>query len=163
GVLPPQQHLAAHALLAGGRRGERHDGLEDEAEPPLLEPGEQRRELTELDVPPELLGIPFAIDLDAVAPLVLGGVASRVGAGEQRGGVRCLRRDGDDADAGAELEDAALPGEAEVAHGATDLLRDLLRALERAPLEQEAELVAAAPRQQIARPALPAQETGGLH
>ena len=62
----------------------------------------------------------------------------------------------------ADLEDLLAPAEAELAHGAPHLLGDLPGLLERAVLEEHAELVAAQPRQHVAAPHPGAQEGGDL-
>src|SRR5436305_478281 len=92
------------------------------------------------------LGDQRVVDLvlvDAVAAAVLGDVAGGVGGGEHVRQVAAVAVDGHEADRDAHLEDLVAPAEAELAHGAPHLLSDLPRVIDRAVLEQHAELVAA--------------------
>jgi hypothetical protein len=103
---------------------------------------------------PRELEIALLVDVDAVASEVLRRVAGDVGRAQHHAHAATGGADTDGADAHARLEGLVRPDEAEVAHGAAQLLGDPLPLIERAARQQHAELVAAEPRQGV-RPAQP--------
>ncbi|MNN09301.1 hypothetical protein D3C81_1221790 [compost metagenome] len=94
-------------------------------------------------------GVVGAEQLDAVAALLLGHVAGHVGAAQRL--LHRLQPGGDmhHADAGGDLERAAVPDEMQALHRLPQVLGDLPGDLRRAVLQQDAELVAAQPRQGV--------------
>src|SRR5262249_62144879 len=89
-----------------------------------------------------------------VAAAFLGRGTGRIGRRENRGHILVVRSDRHDADTRAEAEDPVLPGEAKVAHALAQRLRGAHRLIERAALEENAELIAAKPRKRVAPAAL---------
>ena len=77
-------------------------------------------------------------------------LARTLGGGHQRSDVAGIGRDRHDADRRTEPERPVFPGEPEVAHRFAQGLGRAQRLVQRATLEQDAELIAADPRQRVA-------------
>src|SRR6185295_2220908 len=97
-------------------------------------------------------GVVLLVFVDPAPAALFGDVAGGVGRGEQLHPVGSSGGDRHQADRNPDLEAALLPGETEGADGGADLLRDAPRAIEIRVFEQDAELVAAEPREDVVRP-----------
>ena len=95
-------------------------------------------------------------------PRLLGGAAGGVRRRQHRGHVLVLGGDRHDADRAAEPEAAVFPGVAEVADRLAQRLGRAQRLLQRAALEQHAELVAAEARERVAPAHLRLQQRADL-
>ena len=120
-----------------------------------LHPGHLAHALLQFD-------IAHLLQLDAVAAILLGHVASDVDAAQ-----RLLNRhrgvgEPDNANADADVEGAAVPHEMQLLHRLAQGFRRGRGKLRRAVLHQDAELVAAQPGQHVARPQLLAQRRRNL-
>ncbi|MNN11449.1 hypothetical protein D3C81_1244070 [compost metagenome] len=102
------------------------------------------------------------VDLHAVAPALLGHIASRVGRAERFGDAAGLGIQRQQADAHAQREGALPVREAEARNGVPQRLGHALAVAGGAMLEQHAELVAAKARQRIAAAQLAAHDLGHL-
>ena len=105
-VAHPEQQLVVQARLVALQRPDR---LPVQVEAALLERGVDARRPLHLAAAAHQVDVVLLEAVDAVAALLLGGLAGAVGGRQHRGHVLVLRRDRHDADAGAEAEGALLP------------------------------------------------------
>ena len=129
-------------------RRRRDDRLRVQLEPSLLQCRLKLLQPADLAALPRLGLLAGGVDLD-VAALLLGDVAGGVRRADQ-----VLDRDAaahhfDEPDADADREDLLLPDETVLADGTHDVVGDLPRLLERAPDQQDPELVAAEPADRV--------------
>ena len=129
--------------------GERQDALREQAEAVLLQGLLDAHHPVHLPLAADEGGVVLLVDLDAVAPLLLGHVAGVVGGREQVGDRPELAGDGDEPDARADGEGLLAPGEAERLERAVELRHLPLRFDERAARHQHGELVAAQPGHEV--------------
>jgi hypothetical protein len=101
---------------------------------------------------------PMLVDVHAVAPQVLGRIAGDIGRGQQVLDALGFLVDRDQADRRADLESRILRHEAVIPDGQAHVVGDLDSALQRALLEQHAELVTAEARNGIRAPHHPADQ-----
>ena len=142
-----QQHLEIEPRGSLGR--ERLDLLREEPEAVLLQGLLDARHPAHLAVAADEGGVVLPVDLDAVAPLVLGRVAGVVGGREEVGHGAQLAGDRHQAEAGAHGEGRVPPGKAELLEGPVDLGRPLLGLRQGAAGEQHREFVPAQTGHQI--------------
>ena len=159
--------LVAHAqqqleVLARVLLLQRQDGHAEQLEARFLERVVDARGPLHLAAAAHQVDVVFLEAVHAVAAGLLRGAAGGVGGGQHRGDVLVVGRDRHDADRAAEAEGAVLPGEAEVPDRLAQRLGGAQRLLERAALQQHAELVAAEPRQRVAPAHLRLQQRADL-
>jgi hypothetical protein len=102
------------------------------------------------------------VQVHAVAAGILGGVAGYVGGAEQAGDAVGLRGDLDHADAGADAAGGLLPAEAVVEDSLADILGHAGGLLGGAALHQDAEFIAAQPRDGVAGAYVRLQQPGDV-
>ncbi len=100
--------------------------------------------------PAHELDVIFREAVDPIATTLFGGLTGTVGSRQDRSHVFVVGGDRHDTDAGAEAKHAVFPGEAEITHALAQRLRRAHRFIQRATLEQNAELVAPETRQGVA-------------
>src|SRR5579862_4191888 len=146
-VLETQQQLVVRAALGSLQRLYCHA---EQLEATFLERSVDARRPLHLLAPPHELDVVLGKAVHAVAAILLGRRAGTVCGREHAGDVLVVGRDRHDPDARAETKNAILPGEAEIAHRLPQCLCGAHRLIERAALEEDAELVAAEPRKRVA-------------
>ncbi len=159
-VLQPDEdlHGRATAILAVGR----DNGLVIQLEAIVLERALQALQPLNLaGVPGERL-VACRINDDAAGTLFLRDITSRIRCGEQLLQSTAFAGDLHQADGDADVENLVLPDETVVADGATDVVRDLPRFLERTAHEQHAEFVATEASDRVAVTYSIAQDLGDL-
>ncbi|MNZ47531.1 hypothetical protein D3C78_652490 [compost metagenome] len=146
-VMQAQQQLDMHALPT--RRLKRIDALGEQAETILFHGQADALHPVHLAEPQVQLHVVGTEHLGPVAPLLLGHVAGHVGTAQRFLDRAQRRRNVYHADAGTDLEGPSGPGEMHPPHRLPQMLGDLPGQLRRAVLQQDAELVAAQPRQGV--------------
>ena len=147
--------LVAHAqqqlvVRAGFGRLQRQDGLPEQLETALLQRIVDARRPLHFAAPAHQIDVVFLEAVDAIAARFLGGLAGAVRGAQHRCDVGVVRGNRHDADARAQAEGALLPGELEIAHRLAQRLGGAHGLIQRAALEQNAELIAAQARQRVA-------------
>ncbi len=141
---------------------QRQDRHAEQLEAALVQRGVDARGPLHLAAAAHQLDVVFREAVHAVAALLLGGGAGAVGRGQHRRHVLVVGGDRHHADARAEPEHAIVPREAEIADRLAQHLGGAQRLLQRAALEQHAELVAAEARQRVAPADLRLQQRADL-
>ncbi len=136
-----QQHLEEDA--APGAGAQRVDALAEEPEAVLLQGLADAQHPVHFAVAADEGGVVFLVDLDAVAPLLLGHVAGMVGGGQQVGDRLEIAGDRHQADARRDGKGFVLPVEAQLAQGALELAHLPFGGQQRGARQQHAEFVAA--------------------
>ena len=158
-VTQPQQHLAVQAAVLAA---DRQDALRVQLEAVLVERLLEPARPVHLTLVPAQRLVGVEPEVDPVAPGLLGDIAGRIGGLHYRIGLAPAGIQRHQADARSHPEAPAVMHEAEFLHALADQLRDTLRLMNAAALQQHAELVAAQTRQRVARSHAVAQQLADL-